>query len=65
MSAWAYAVARVVHTGPPTIPDDGERVVEVRALPPDDAAAWPAAWDEVEHADVARLADAMGLLSRR
>jgi 8-oxo-dGTP diphosphatase len=62
VSAWAYAVAHVELTGPPTVPEDGERVVEVLRLPPGEAAAWLAEWDEVEHADVVRLADAMGLL---
>ena len=32
-SAWAYAVAHVEVTGPPTNPADGETVVEVRRLP--------------------------------
>lgn len=63
VSAWAYAVARVEVVGPPTNPPDGETVVEVLALPPTEAAAWLAVWDEVEHAQVVSLADAMGLLS--
>src|SRR5262245_12782002 len=54
VTAWAYAVAHVALTGPPTIPDDGEKVVEVLRLPPVEAAAWLAVWDEVEHADVVR-----------
>jgi len=61
VSAWAYAVARVEVTGPPTNPEDGEAVVEVRRLPPDAAADWLRVHDE-EHADVVLLADAMGLL---
>jgi 8-oxo-dGTP diphosphatase len=64
VSAWAYAVARVEVTGPPTNPPDGESVVEVLALPPAEAVAWLAVWEEVEHAQVVALADAMGLLSR-
>jgi 8-oxo-dGTP diphosphatase len=63
VSAWAYAVARVEVTGPPTNPPDGETVVEVLALPPAEAVAWLAEWDEVEPAQVLALADAMGLLS--
>jgi 8-oxo-dGTP diphosphatase len=63
VSAWAYAVAQVQVSGQPTNPPDGESVVEVRSLPPGEAAAWLAVWDEVEHAQVVGLADAMGLLS--
>ncbi len=61
-SAWAYAVARVEMSGPPTNPADGEAVVEVRRLPPTEAATWLRVHDE-EHADIVLLADAMGLLS--
>lgn len=61
VSAWAYAVARVEVTGPPTIPDDGEAVVEVRLLPHAEAADWLRVHD-AEHADVVLLAAAMGLL---
>jgi 8-oxo-dGTP diphosphatase len=61
VAAWAYAVARVELTGPPTIPDGGEQVVEVLTLPPTEAADWLRVHDE-EHADVVLLADAMGLL---
>jgi 8-oxo-dGTP diphosphatase len=60
-SAWAYAVARVEVTGRPTNPPDGEAVVEVRRLPPSEAATWLRVHD-AEHADVVRLAEAMGLL---
>ena len=60
-SAWAYAVARVALAGPPTVPDDGEDVVEVKALPPAQAADWLRVHDE-EHADIVLLAEAMGLL---
>jgi 8-oxo-dGTP diphosphatase len=62
-AAWAYAVARVTRVGEPANPPDGETVVEVVALPPEDAATWLAVWDDVEHAQVVRLAMAMGLLS--
>ncbi len=61
VSAWAYAVARVEVSGPPTNPEDGESVVEVRRLPVDEAAAWLRVHDP-EHADVVLLAAAMGLL---
>ena len=61
VSAWAYAVARVELTGPPTTPEGGESVVEVRRLPAPEAADWLRVHDE-EHADVVLLADAMGLL---
>ena len=60
-SAWGYAVARVELTGPPTVPDGGEEVVEVKTLPPAEAAVWLRAHDE-EHADIVLLAEAMGLL---
>jgi 8-oxo-dGTP diphosphatase len=62
VSAWAYAVARVEVTGPPTNPHDGESVVEVQRLPVDDASAWLRVHDP-EHADVVLLAAAMGLLT--
>jgi 8-oxo-dGTP diphosphatase len=62
VSAWAYAVARVRVTGPPSNPPDGEAVVEVRRLPPATGAEWLRVHD-VEHADVLLLAEAMGLLS--
>jgi 8-oxo-dGTP diphosphatase len=60
---WAVAVttAEIIH--PPTNPDDGEQVVEVLALPPEEAARWISDHDRT-HADVIRLADAMGLLPR-
>jgi 8-oxo-dGTP diphosphatase len=61
-SAWGYAVARVSRTGRPQNPTDGETVVEVLALPVEEAVTWLAVWDEVEHAQVVALADAMGLL---
>jgi 8-oxo-dGTP diphosphatase len=61
-SAWAYAVARVEPVGSPTNPVDGESVVEVRRLPPAEAAAWLRVHDD-EHADVVLLAEALGLLS--
>jgi 8-oxo-dGTP diphosphatase len=47
--------------GPPENPPDGEHVVEVLVLPPDDAAAYIEVHDPM-HADVVRLAQAMRLL---
>jgi 8-oxo-dGTP diphosphatase len=61
-SAWAYAVAQVEVAGPPTNPEGGESVVEVPQLPAADAAEWLRVHDE-EHADVVRLADALGRLT--
>lgn len=60
---WAVAVTSAEIIGPPTNPDDGEQVVEVLALPPDEAARWVGDHDRT-HADVIRLASAMGLLQR-
>lgn len=54
---WAYAVADVVVTGPPTNPDDGEQVVAVTALPPATAVTELAKHDRM-HADV--LSEAIG-----
>ena len=48
---WAYAVAQVEVTGPPTNPEDGEQVVAVTALPPHEAVAELAKHDAL-HADV-------------
>ena len=58
---WAYAVARAQVIAAPVNPPDGEQVVEVRTLAPGLAAAFLAEHDPV-HADVLRLAVAMGLL---
>jgi 8-oxo-dGTP diphosphatase len=58
---WAYAVAEAHVTGAPTNPPDGEQVVEVLTLPPSLAVGFIEAHDRV-HADVLRLADAMGLI---
>lgn len=62
-SAWAYAVTRVSVEGAPENPPDGESVVEVLALPSGEAADWLAEGDDVEHAQVVRLAAAMDLLA--
>jgi 8-oxo-dGTP diphosphatase len=35
--AWLWCAADVAVTGPPTLPDDGENVLEVRAVPADEA----------------------------
>jgi 8-oxo-dGTP diphosphatase len=58
---WAYAVAQAQIIAAPVNPPDGEQVVEVRTLAPGLAAAFLAGHDPV-HADVLRLAVAMGLL---
>lgn len=60
-SLWAYAVTGVRIVGAPTNPPDGETVVEVLALAPEDAAACLHEHDPT-HADVIRHAEAMGLL---
>ena len=60
---WAYGVSRVELTDAPTCPPDGEEIVEVATLPPAEAAAWLAEHDET-HADVLRLAVAMGLVPK-
>ena len=57
---WAYAVADVAVTGPPTNPEDGEHVVAVTALPPAEAVAELAKHD-VLHADVLSEAIDRGL----
>jgi 8-oxo-dGTP diphosphatase len=59
-SYWAWAITEAYVTGPPTNPPDGENVVEVSALPPPRAADYLAEHDPM-HADVVRLARAMGL----
>jgi 8-oxo-dGTP diphosphatase len=58
---WGYAAARVEITRPPSNPSDGERVVEVLALPAAAAAAYLEEEDPV-HADVLRHADGLGLV---
>ena len=56
---WAYALAHVDVTHPPSNPPDGEQIVEVLELPPLEAAAYLDEHDPL-HADVVRLASAMG-----
>jgi 8-oxo-dGTP diphosphatase len=63
-SYWAYAVVEAEVVGPPTNPPDGETVVEVQALPASLAAGFLAD-DDPLHADVLRLAEAMGLIEPR
>ncbi|MEJ7706149.1 MAG: NUDIX hydrolase [Nocardioidaceae bacterium] len=60
---WAYAVVDARVVGAPTNPPDGEDVVEVLTLTPFLAADFIEKHDPV-HADLLRLADAMGLLRR-
>ena len=58
---WGYAVARARVVGPPTCPPDGEQVVEVLALEPDEAVTRLAGPDPLQ-AGMLRLALAMGLV---
>lgn len=62
VASWAYYAVPVRVTGAPLNPPDGETVVEVLSLPPDEAAAWLRVHDPV-HADVVVLAGHRGLLS--
>lgn len=61
LSHWAFAVVRAEVVQPPTNPEDGEEVIEVRSMAVPQAARWLAVHDPV-CADVVRLADAMGLI---
>lgn len=58
---WGYGVTEVEVVGLPTNPHDGERVVEVLTLPAAEAADYIGDKDPL-HADVLRLARAMGLV---
>ncbi len=58
---WAYAVAAAEVIAVPENPPDGEQVVEVLKVRPSSAAEF-LAQDDPSHADVVRLADAMGLI---
>lgn len=58
---WAYAVAPVQVITAPINPPGGEQVTEVLTLAPAVAASFIARQDQA-HADVLRLADAMGLI---
>jgi 8-oxo-dGTP diphosphatase len=62
VASWAYYVAPVELVGEPLNPPDGESVVEVLALAPEEAASWLREHDAV-HADVVLLAIESGLLS--
>jgi 8-oxo-dGTP diphosphatase len=61
LAYWAFAITTAEIVQSPTNPPDGEQVIEVLTLPPSEAAAWLAVHDS-GHADVVRLADAMGLI---
>ena len=63
VSSWGYAVAPVAIDSAPTNPDDGEEVVEVRALAPAEAASYLRE-QHPTHADVVLLVEAMGLIRR-
>lgn len=58
---WAYGLVQAELVGPPTNPRNGERVVEVLALPPEDAADYIEEHDPLQAA-VVRLARAMALV---
>jgi len=60
---WGYAVTEAEVVAPPTNPHGGEHVVEVMTCPPAHAADYIQEHDPL-HADVVRLADAMGLIGR-
>jgi len=56
---WAYAVCRAEIVGPPTSPPGGEQIVDVQAMPPEQAADYLAGHDPLP-ADVLELAVALG-----
>lgn len=58
---WPYGVTDVILDSAPTNPPDGEQVVEVLVLPASEAAEYVAVHDAI-HADLIRLAAAMGLV---
>lgn len=58
---WPYAATDVLLDSEPTNPPGGERVVEVLVLSVEEAPAYVAEHDPV-HADIIRLAAAMGLV---
>ena len=58
---WAYAVAPIRLISAPTCPAGEEQVTEVLELAPREA-AWYLEYHDAVHADVVRLADAMGLI---
>ncbi len=58
-AAWAFARCEVQLVTAPSNPSDGEEVVEVLTLPPQEAADWLAVHDP-DHADLVRLAVALG-----
>lgn len=60
-SYWSYATVRAELSGLPTNPPGGEHVVDVLTLPPREAADYLEVHDPL-HADVVRLALAMGLI---
>lgn len=63
VSYWATVVADVVVDRQPTNPADGEQVVEVLVLPPDQAGTWlDAQADGGMMGSQVRLAQAMGLV---
>jgi len=61
LAFWAYAATDVVLDHAPTNPPDGEHVVEVAVLPVAATVAFLTPSDPI-HADVLRLAEALGLV---
>ncbi|TWD80514.1 8-oxo-dGTP diphosphatase [Kribbella amoyensis] len=62
VSYWATVVADVAVDAEPGNPEDGEQVVEVLVLPPDEAVTYLAAHPDGVMAETLRLAQAMGLV---
>ena len=58
---WLWAAADVTITGPPTNPSDGEQIVDVLLLDPEEAVEFLAP-DHPTGADIVRLAMAMDLV---
>ncbi|MGD7705355.1 NUDIX domain-containing protein [Microlunatus sp. Y2014] len=61
LAFWAIVVTEVELVGPPTNPPDGEQVTAVHTFPPAEAIDFLAEHDRL-HADVVRLAIAMGAI---
>jgi 8-oxo-dGTP diphosphatase len=62
VSYWATVVADVVVDRRPGNPDDGEQVVEVLVLTPEEASEWLEKFPDGVMGGMVRLAQAMGLV---
>lgn len=62
VSAWLIGVTTARKSGPPTNPPDGEHVVRVDALSPDDAIAYLSEFDNGGQALLVALARDLGLI---